>query len=207
MTELFANDYLGFLVEIKTRIRQAQYQAFRAVNNELLSLYWDLGESIHQKQEVLGWGKSVVQSLANDLQAEFPGKNGFSAANLWLMRQFYTEYRSRPILEPLVREISWAKNVLIMKRYKDDLAREFYLEALDTQERLADENHSIGIIICWDKNKTVVEYALRTARRPIGVATYTVSAELPEAYRAELPSPEAIAERLKIWDVKEAEDE
>ena len=84
---------------------------------------------------------------------------------------------------------------------------EFYLEALDTQERLADENPSIGIIICRDKNKTVVEYALRTARRPIGVATYTVSAELPEAYRAELPSPEAIAERLKIWDVKEAENE
>ncbi|NBT62753.1 MAG: DUF1016 family protein, partial [Planctomycetia bacterium] len=84
---------------------------------------------------------------------------------------------------------------------------EFYLEALDTQERLADENPSIGIIICRDKNKTVVEYALRTARRPIGVATYTVSAELPEAYRAELPSPEAIAERLKIWDRKEADDE
>ena len=82
MNELSANDYLGFLVEIKTRIRQAQYQAFRAVNNELLSLYWDLGESIHQKQEVLGWGKSVVQSLADDLQAEFPGRNGFSARNL-----------------------------------------------------------------------------------------------------------------------------
>ena len=84
---------------------------------------------------------------------------------------------------------------------------EFYLEALDTQERLADESPSIGIIICRDKNKTVVEYALRTARRPIGVATYTVSAELPEAYRNELPSPEAIAERLKIWDRKQTEDE
>lgn len=53
----------------------------------------------------------------------------------------------------------------------------------------------------------MVEYALRTGRRPIGVATYTVSTELPEAYRTELPSPEAIAERLKIWDGKVAEDE
>ena len=84
---------------------------------------------------------------------------------------------------------------------------EFYLEALDTQERLAGENPSIGIIICRDKNKTVVEYALRTANRPIGVATYTVSAELPEAYRHELPSPEAIAERLRLWDEKRANDE
>ena len=129
MNELSANDYLGFLVEIKTRIRQAQYQAFRAVNNELLSLYWDLGESIHQKQEVLGWGKSVVQSLANDLQAEFPGRNGFSAQNLWYMRQFYSEYQGQPKLQPLVGEISWAKNLVIMARCKDLLEKEFYLRA------------------------------------------------------------------------------
>ena len=129
MSDLSTTDYPAFLIEVKARIRSAQYQALRAVNNELLALYWDLGESIHQKQEVLGWGKAVVQTLAADLQAEFPGQNGFSAANLWLMRQFYTEYRSRPILEPLVREISWAKNVLIMKRCKDDLEREFYIRA------------------------------------------------------------------------------
>lgn len=346
MNELSANDYLGFLVEIKTRIRHAQYQALRAVNNELLSLYWDLGESIHQKQEVLGWGKSVVETLARDLQAEFPGRNGFSARNLWNMRDFYGEYSALPKLQPLVAEISWAKNLVIMARCKDLLEKEFYLratarfgwtkavlqhqidnqsyakyllnqtnfdqtlppeikaqavlavkdhytfdflgladehserelelalvhnlrsflsemgglftfvgtqhrlevggqeyfidlllfhrrlralvaielkvrsfqpehkgkmefylEALDTQERLGDENPSIGIIICRDKNKTVVEYALRTARRPIGVATYTVCTDLPEAHRAELPSPEAIAERLKIWDRKKAEDE
>lgn len=117
MNELSTNDYLGFLVEIKTRIRHAQYQAFRAVNNELLSLYWDLGESIHQKQEVLGWGKSVVETLARDLQAEFPGRNGFSARNLWNMRNFYGEYSALPKLQPLVAEISWAKNLVIMARW------------------------------------------------------------------------------------------
>jgi hypothetical protein len=84
---------------------------------------------------------------------------------------------------------------------------EFYLEALDQQERMAGENAPIGIIICRDKNKTVVEYALRTASRPIGVATYTVVARLPESYRAELPSPEAIAERLRIWDQPSSGDE
>ena len=84
---------------------------------------------------------------------------------------------------------------------------EFYLEGLDAQERLDGENAPIGIIICRDKNKTVVEYALRTASRPIGVATYAVVPELPAAYRAELPSPEAIAERLRLWDGGEADDE
>ena len=86
-----AMDYSGFLVEFKARIRQGQYQALRAVNSELVRLYWDIGESIHQKQQVLGWGKSVVETLAQDLQLEFPGRNGFSAPNLWNMRDFYCE--------------------------------------------------------------------------------------------------------------------
>jgi len=54
----------------------------RALNKELVALYWDLGQSIHQKQEILGWGKAVVQTRAHDLQMEFPGRNGFSASNL-----------------------------------------------------------------------------------------------------------------------------
>lgn len=342
MSELIPHDYGQFLADLKVRIRRAQFQALRAANLELVNLYWELGESIHRQQEQVGWGKAVVKNLARDLQAEFPGRNGFSTQNLWFMRQFYAEYRDRPKLQPLVREISWAKNIVIMSRCKDDLEREFYLratarfgwtkavlqhqvdnksyekyllnqtnfdetlppaiqaqaalavkdhytfdfleladehserqleralvanvrrflaelggaftfignqhplevggkeyfvdlllfhrrlrclvavdlkigsfepehkgkmefylEALDRQERLEEENPPIGIIICRDKNKTVVEYALRTASRPIGVATYTVVAELPEAYRAELPSPEAIAQRLRLWDAKE----
>lgn len=77
---------------------------------------------------------------------------------------------------------------------------EFYLEALDAQERMEGENAPIGIIICREKNHTVVEYALRTAARPIGVATYTIVPQLPENLRDELPSPEQIAERLRWWD-------
>ncbi|MFA6290830.1 MAG: DUF1016 domain-containing protein, partial [Victivallales bacterium] len=83
---------------------------------------------------------------------------------------------------------------------------EFYLEALDSKERMEGENSPIGIIICREKNKTVVEYALRTANRPIGVATYTIVPQLPESYRDELPSPEAITERLRLWG-KETDDE
>jgi hypothetical protein len=84
MSDLSTTDYPAFLIEVKARIRSAQYQALRAVNNELLALYWDLGESIHQKQEVLGWGKAVVQTLAADLQAEwiFCGKPVVDAAVL-----------------------------------------------------------------------------------------------------------------------------
>lgn len=119
--------YGDFLKEIKAQIRQRQYQALRAANKELLALYWWLGEAISRRQAEQGWGKAVVETLARDLQAEFPGRNGFSAQNLWLMRQFYGEYCDKPKLQPLVGEINWTKNLLIMARCKDDLEREFYL--------------------------------------------------------------------------------
>ena len=129
MSEIITNEYAEFLVDIKARIRQRQYQAFRAVNTEMVALYWEIGESIDQKQEKLGWGKSVVVTLASDLQLEFPGRNGFSVQNLWYMRQFYSAYRDLPKLQPLVGEISWAKNLIIFTRCKDELEREFYLRA------------------------------------------------------------------------------
>lgn len=110
MSQLIPDDYGQFLADLKVRIRQAQYRALRAANKELLQLYWDIGESIHRKQEQVGWGKAVVETLARDLQAEFPGRNGFSAQNLWFMRQLFAEYRERPKLQPLVREISWSKS-------------------------------------------------------------------------------------------------
>lgn len=127
--EIVVREYVEFLAELKARIRGRQFQALRAVNRELVALYWEIGESIHRKQEELGWGKAVVENLARDLQAEFPGRNGFSAQNLWFMRQFFREYHAKSNLQPLVREISWAKNLAIMSRCKDDLEREFYLRA------------------------------------------------------------------------------
>lgn len=121
--------YGEFLLEIKSQIRQRQFQALRAANRELLALYWWLGENISQRQLAQGWGKSVVENLARDLQAEFPGRNGFSARNLWNMLDFYRDYVDRPKLQLLVAEISWAKNLVILARCKDDLEREFYLRA------------------------------------------------------------------------------
>lgn len=81
---------------------------------------------------------------------------------------------------------------------------EFYLDTLDQQHRLAGENPPIGIVICRSKTKTMVEYALRTANHPLGIATYTVTPQLPAHYRDDLPSPEQIAARLQGW-VDEAE--
>lgn len=329
-------DYPSLLTEIKERIRSAQYEALKAVNKELVGLYWDIGRMIVERQDVEGWGKSVVERLSADLRREFPGVSGFSVQNLWYMRQFYSEYRSNERLQPLVGEIAWAHNLAIMSKCKDPLEREFYirmtrkfgwsrnvlihqidnqsyeksllgqtnfdqaltpelraqaklavkdeytfdflelgeehgereleraliariedflramggmfafmgsqyrlevdddeyfidlllfhrrlkalvaielkigkfmpefvgkmqfyLTALDRQVRQEDENPSIGIILCKEKSRTVVEYALHDASKPLGVATYEITKTLPKALKGQLPSPKDIAHLLE----------
>jgi len=335
LSKRLPDDYAALLAEVKERVLSAQYEALKTVNKELVALYWDIGKLIVERQDREGWGKSVVERLANDLQNEFPGVKGFSVQNLWYMRQFYLEYRDNEKLQPLVGEIGWSHNLIIFQRCKDPLEREFYirmtrkfgwsknvlihqienqsyektllgqtnfdkaltpgqraqaklavkdeytfdflemgeehsereleralilriedflramgglfafvgsqfrltvddkeyfidlllyhrrlkclvaielkigefqpefvgkmqfyLTALDRQVREDGENHSIGIILCKEKNRTVVEYALHDTRKPIGVATYRMVKRLPKELRGQLPSPEEISKLL-----------
>ena len=82
MSDLLPDNYLGLLLEIKARIRKAQYEALKAVNKELIALYWDIGRMIVERQQGASWGKSVVENLAKGLQAEVPGIKGFSAPQM-----------------------------------------------------------------------------------------------------------------------------
>jgi len=337
--EIDKSTYSIFLTEIKQRIHSAQYEALKAVCKEHIQLYWDIGQMIIEKQELLGWGKSVVEQLAKDLQAEFPGESGYSSRNLWRMRQLYQVYRNNEILPPMVAEIGWTHNVIIMEKCKDDLEREFYirmtrkfgwtkdvlthqiegnsyalyltnqtnfeqnlpekyrhqavlavkdayqfdflaladkhserelelaivnnirrfliemggyfsfignqfrieiddneyfidlllyhrklrslvaielkigeflpeyagkmqfyLSVLNDKVRLADENPSIGIIVCKSKKRTIVEYALKESNQPIGISTYTLHTQLPENWKNLLPSPDQIRKNIELID-------
>ena len=86
-------DYAEFLESLKQRVRQAQTKAALSVHWELIALYWDIGREIVLRQEREGWGKSVVDRLAADIQAAFPGIRGFSPVNVWRMRAFFLAYR------------------------------------------------------------------------------------------------------------------
>lgn len=335
MNKIDQTTYKNFVEEIKEKVYQSQYQALKSVNKELIKLYWEIGESIIDKQEQYGWGKSIVESLAKELQKEFPGVKGFSRSNLWRMRNFFTEYQSNVKLAPLVREIGWSHNMVVMEKCKDDLEREFYIKmtkkygwsknvlihqvegksyerfllnqtnfdksleekykhqaklavkdsysfdflemsedyseremelgliknvrsfllemggdftfignqyrlevggdefyidlllyhrklqslvaielkttkfkpehagqmqfyltVLDDTVKTENENPSIGIIICKDKNRTVVEYALKESNTPIGIANYTISEKLPKNLKELLPTSKEIAESL-----------
>ena len=97
--------YAPFIKEIKELIYRRQYEAMKKVNIELLTLYWEIGHRIDLRQHEQGWGKSVVEVLAKELQKEFPGDRGYSARNLWRMRNFYEEYTNIANLPPSVADL------------------------------------------------------------------------------------------------------
>ena len=108
-------------------IETARENAFRAVNRELIEMYWDVGKYISGKVKESDWGKSTVKEFADFIQINYPNIKGFSASNVWRMRQFYEIYADDEKLAPLVREISWTHNLMIMARAKTAVEREFYL--------------------------------------------------------------------------------
>ena len=126
-TPILSPEYLDFRNEITSRIRTAQYEALKAVNKEMIALYWEIGRRITEQQAALGWGKSVVENLSRDIQKEFPGIKGFGVSNMWDMARFYAEYRSNEILQPLVGEISWSKHIVILTKCKETRQRQFYI--------------------------------------------------------------------------------
>ena len=128
MGEILKIDYQPLVDDIKDLIQQKQYEVLKKMNSETINLYWEIGEEIYRQQREKGWGKSIVNILSKELQNAFPGANGYSSANLWRMRNFYLTYNSSEKLAPLVREISWSNNIVIMEKCKDDLEKEFYIQ-------------------------------------------------------------------------------
>ncbi len=109
-------------------IKQSRTNAIRAVNAELVNMYWNIGEYISRKLELAVWGESVVTELANHIRRNEPDLKGFSDKNLWRMKQFYEVYKDSPKLSTLLRELSWSHNLAIFSRCKTAEEREFYLK-------------------------------------------------------------------------------
>ena len=118
-----AQDYPALLAEVKARIQSAQYAALRAVNKELVGLYWDIGRLIVERQQNAKHGAAITERLADDLRAAFPDIRGFSRRNVFYMREFFLLYRDAPKVQPLVAQIGWAHNLLILSRCKRNLPR------------------------------------------------------------------------------------
>jgi predicted nuclease of restriction endonuclease-like (RecB) superfamily len=114
--------------EVLSIIRAGRAKAYKAVNVALIDTYWTVGEHLSRKVAEAGWGKGVVKELADWLLAQSPDLKGFSASNLWRMKQFYEVYADSPKLAPLVRVLPWTHNLLILGQNKRPEEREFYLK-------------------------------------------------------------------------------
>jgi hypothetical protein len=115
--------YGRLLAEVKERVLAAQYAAFRAVNRELVALYWDIGRMISKRQIAGMHGDAVVEQLATDLRTEFPGVGGFSRRHVFYMREFYLAYRNLPKVQPLVAQIGWTHNLIVLQRCREPLVK------------------------------------------------------------------------------------
>ncbi|MBB5346158.1 PDDEXK nuclease domain-containing protein [Tunturibacter empetritectus] len=121
--------YHELLQELKTRIRGAQVRAAFAVTRELVLLYWSIGREISQRFDREDWGGKIVDRLSKDLQAEFPGVEGFSPRSLRYMRTFAEAWPDEPILQQLAAKLPWGHHMVLLDRVKEGETREWYLRA------------------------------------------------------------------------------
>lgn len=339
--------YADWLLDLKIRISQAQQRAILAVNQELIQLYWQIGNAILQRQNQQGWGAKVIDRLANDLKNSFPDIKGFSGSNLKYMRYFaehcpdgligqqpadqlpwfhivalltkldstcvrewyaaqtiqqgwsratltaniksqlhlrqanavtnFTQRLPQPhsdlaqetlkdpylfdflgldnaaherdIENALIRHITrfllelGSGFAFVGRQYKLDVGGDeffidllfyhtrlkyyvvvelkatafkpehagqlnFYLSAVDAQIKTPDDNPTIGLLLCKEKNRLVAEYALSGINRPMGVANYELLRTLPKSLDSSLPSIEIIEAELQLEEfTKSMKDE
>jgi predicted nuclease of restriction endonuclease-like (RecB) superfamily len=120
--------------EVIRLIDTARTRAVSAVNSTLIELYWSVGQYISRKIESTAWGEGVVDQLAEYIARTHPALRGFTRRNLFRMRQFYDTYQDDEKVSPLVTQLSWTHNLLILSRSKRPEEREFYLQ-MSVRER------------------------------------------------------------------------
>lgn len=127
VSSLIPDGYNDFISDLKGRIQQAQVRAAFAVSRELVSLYWQIGHKLVQAQSNYNWGDKMLDQIAHDLGAAFPGVEGFSRRNLYRMRTFYMAYPDpEQFVTQAVSQIPWGHNIVIFQKLKDEQTRLWY---------------------------------------------------------------------------------
>ena len=131
--DLSIKEYTHVLGDLKNRVDQAQTKAILAANQELLKLYWDIGQIIHHQQKVNGWGSNIIEKLADDLQKSFLGISGFSRRNIFRMQAFFVAYELVPQAVALITDLAifnipWGHNAVILEKIKNTEERLWYAQ-------------------------------------------------------------------------------
>ena len=132
--------YATLLKQVKARVALAQKKAIYAANEEMLTMYWDIGKLLSESQKQIGWGNNALERLSKDLKNDYPKIKGFSPRNCRCMIQFYKEYNQELTIwqQPVaklevsnlilpVKQLSWSHNVILMQKVKDLKARYWYM--------------------------------------------------------------------------------
>lgn len=121
------NNYKDWSAFISNKIKLAQTQTAFRVNTEMFTLYWEIGNSIIEKQQQNGWGSKIIDLLAIDLAHNFPENKGFSVRNLKYMRAFAEAYPQFPIVQVPLAQITWYHHISLLAKVKDTTERAFYI--------------------------------------------------------------------------------
>ena len=113
--------------EIVKMIETRRNNAYRKINEELISLYWDFGKYISEKVNDANWGDKIIDKLVDFMKREYLTMKGFTRAGIYRMKQFYETYKDNEIVAPLVRQISWTHNVMILGATNSIEEKEFYI--------------------------------------------------------------------------------
>ena len=128
------NELDNTFIRIAQIIEEARDNAYRKVNEELILMYWRVGQFLSKKSKEANYGDGYIDSLSEYIKNRFPGIKGFNRRGLYRMKQFYETYADNEKVSPLVTQLSWTNHLLIMSGSKSDEEREFYMR-LAVQER------------------------------------------------------------------------
>ena len=120
------NDLISVSSLIKI-IDESRQNALKKVNEELINMYWKVGEFLSRESEQAAFGDAYIDGIASEIQEAFPGIKGFNRRGLYRMKKFYETYKDNEFVTPLVTQISWTNHLLIMSACKTDEEREFYI--------------------------------------------------------------------------------
>lgn len=158
--------YPAFLAGLKTRVREAQIQAQRVVNTQLIELYWGIGGEILARQTREGWGSGVIRRLGEDLRAEFPRMTGLSYRNLQYMRSFASAWPGASIVQQAAAQLPWGHIMVLIDKLDDPVTRDWYAAA--------------AVQYGWSRNVLMNQIMNRTHER-VGSGLTNFTKQLPAA--------------------------
>ena len=118
--------YRSYIEDLKKHIRAAQIKASVNLNQDLVKLYWHIGNSILKKQKLEGWGSKIIDQIARDLGRSYPGISGFSIRNLKYMRKFAEVYPDQRFVQAVLAQLPWWHNLLLLEKIKNENERIWY---------------------------------------------------------------------------------